>query len=292
MGNNKSTFADQLEKRYHIGRESGDISLVVKSLEQENSCASSPPQKRRRLNDDESVSGLSQNQSGTVMKVSSATLRAASIVFDHMLTTDMKEKESKEIVIHAESVKDVDDLVYFMCTNQLRNDANPLHLFPLGHLYQMDRLMEKCVKRIVETVEIKNYVQTVHLLGKYDLDEELQSVAQFGKRHVKELKKLKNFHMLSPSHRIFALGLVRKSVQPSFRITVRFLTGRMVGADVCGSDTIWDLKCKVRDGTGHPPAQQRIIVCQREKSDDQTLAECGIRPELVETRIFCVLRRR
>lgn len=204
-----------MEKTYRIGLESGDISLVVHIVDEEEK---RPPQKRRKLNDgtsDESVSGLSQDSNSNkssrpVVKVSSAILRAASPVFDQMLTTDMKEKESNEIIINAQSVKDVDNLVYFMCTNKLRDDADPRHLFPFGHMYQMDRLMEYSAKKIVETVTVASYVQTVHLLEKYGLESELQSLAKFGKSHVAELEKQDDFDTLSSSHRVFALGVVKK----------------------------------------------------------------------------------
>merc|ERR1712014_562499 len=74
---------------------------------------------------DENKDGLDED--GNII-VSSIILRSASSVFDRMLTANMMEKKEKTIVVHAESVQDVEDLYYFMCTNTLRPKADPLSL--------------------------------------------------------------------------------------------------------------------------------------------------------------------
>merc|ERR1712062_926687 len=92
-----------------------------------NNCE--PPNKKRKLN--ENTADNQGIDSDLTLKVSSLILKAASPVFDQMLSSEMKESEERKIVVHAKSMKDVRDLVYFMCTGELRKNANPLQLLPL-----------------------------------------------------------------------------------------------------------------------------------------------------------------
>merc|ERR1712224_389432 len=102
-------------------------------------------------------------------------------------------------------------MMYFMCTNQLRKSANPLHLITLAHMYQMDRLFWKCAQRICKEVTVGTFVETVKILNKYDIEAGFELVVAFGKRNVTELQKRDDFNKLSCAFRKVVLGASKKS---------------------------------------------------------------------------------
>merc|ERR1712154_681903 len=101
-----------------------------------------PPNKKRRLNGNKSNNHNNKDEgkneenddedddieilSGNEIKASSILLQSASPVFNNILSNDMREKQEKTIKVHAKTVKDVDDMIYFMATNQLRQDSNAM----------------------------------------------------------------------------------------------------------------------------------------------------------------------
>lgn len=64
------------------------------------------------------------------------------------------------------------------------------------------------------------------------------------------------------------------------QIFVKTLTGKTLTLDIEPSDTIGDIKDKVQDKSGNPPAdQQRLIFTGKHLEDDCTLSDYNIRKE-------------
>eukprot|EP01084_Bolivina_argentea_P134998 237959_1 len=137
----------------------------------------------------------------------SSILRSASVVFDRMLQTNMKEKQENKIVVNAKNISDVEDLVHFMCTNKLSLYANALNLVHMAHYYEMDRLFWQCAKRLVDNISMKNYVETVKIFDKYEIQNGYQTVIDFGKKNLKELQKRDDFLQLSHLFRCIVLNV-------------------------------------------------------------------------------------
>eukprot|EP01083_Nonionella_stella_P141476 436000_1 len=201
------TFAQQHEKMHELSQINGDITLIVKLVEgeEDSDVLYSPPRQRRRLNnaedDDQIVQGLDDNE----IKISSVILRSASKVFDRMLDSEMMEGQDKRIEIKARSVDDVKDLTYFMSTNILRNTSNPLNLIVLAHYYEMQRLFRQCARRLVASISVANFVETIHVFDKYQIDEGYETLVQFARRNVVELKKTDGFDKLHHYFRFIVL---------------------------------------------------------------------------------------
>lgn len=194
------THIGHLQKMFDLTMETGDITLRVEIISDEDTL-SSPPIKRRRVCNGEG----SDESTASIVKVSSVILRASSPVFDQMMTTEMKEKEEKVITIHAKTLKSVKDLVYYMCTGQLRKDANALHLLPLSHLYQMDPLYWLCSQKMIRDIAIGNFVETVKTLDKYDIQQGFEFVAEYGRSNITKLCKRDDFVGLPCSFRTLVL---------------------------------------------------------------------------------------
>ena len=213
-------FEDQLEKLYEMHRENGDLKLIVSIVDDESKedYISCPPRKRRKLDDgddresDDISTAVSvkndddatESQDKYEVRISSAFLRAASPVFDQLLSAK-KEQDINEIAISAKRLRDVEDLAYFVTTNKLRDDANVFELIHYAHLYQIKSLFLECSERIIENVQLENYVETVKVLDKYNIERGFPWVVQFGKRHIKELRQRDDFIKLPCSFRTVAL---------------------------------------------------------------------------------------
>lgn len=193
-------FESRLEQIHKLSMESGDITLV---LNQETSLGPPPTKKRKR---NSRSSSFTTNQE---IKIVGAILRSASPVFDGMLQSKMKEQKEKRIEIPAKSIKDIEDLAYFINTNKLSTKANPRALAPLAHLYQMTELFWQCINMAVNQLDVDNFVQTVQLFNKYEIEERFQTVIQFGKDNVKKLKARSDFQELSHSFK-FMLAAAEK----------------------------------------------------------------------------------
>eukprot|EP01083_Nonionella_stella_P052306 138825_1 len=140
-----------------------------------------------------------------VIKMSSVVLRAASKVFDKMLSSNMMEKQHNTIEIHAKSIEDVKDLTYFMSTNELKENSNALHLIALAHYYEMDRLFWKCVYALIKNLTVRKFAQTLQIFDKYEIELGYDSLVQFAKKNREALKKADDYETISHAFKCLAL---------------------------------------------------------------------------------------
>lgn len=133
----------QRQSLYENSMKYGDITLRIVSEGMSEEDFSEPPRKRRRRTEGKTDWNSTLNplkhsdQNINQLKVSGIILRSASSVFAAMLDSKMKEREENMIEIHAERVKDVSDLLYYIHCSDLREDVNALSVIRLAHFYQL-----------------------------------------------------------------------------------------------------------------------------------------------------------
>lgn len=180
----KFSSDNQSRKNKHIHKLSsmcGDITLVVKLNQDEDDSKEDddlyvPPAKKQKRNhnknenDNENVNGLDNNtnvNNEIELRASRIILSSGSPVFSRMLFSGMSEQRQKRIIVHAKSVKDVRDMLYFMSTNELKADCNIFNVIQLASFYQMRVLRLKCIYKLIQNVTVKNFVKTISLFDKY-----------------------------------------------------------------------------------------------------------------------------
>ena len=189
-----STFEQcQLQKMYEIFKKSGDMRLVVEIKQNEQEMTN---QSRKRKRVMESEEGLNGKEEDNTMRMSSEILIDASHVFERMLKCEMAEKRTMQITVCAESLKDVDDMLYCMCTGTLREDANAMRVLKLAHYYEAGRLLDKCMERLIDQLSVDTFVETVNLYARYEIDGMRRSLLDFGHRNAAEIEERDDYKTL------------------------------------------------------------------------------------------------
>eukprot|EP01083_Nonionella_stella_P294189 1000309_1 len=150
-------------------------------------------------NDDMNDSDTGLGSNDHEIKFSSLILRSASKVFERMLDTNRLEKQEKRIGIEVRSVDDIKAFTYFMSTNMLKSDCNPWNILELAHYYEMNRLFQQCVDRIINNITIQNFPQTINVFDKFQIETGYQKLIQFAKQNFDELKKAPGFDTIPHS---------------------------------------------------------------------------------------------
>ena len=196
------TFEDLLNNHYILSKTWGDMTIT---FEQES--LYEPSSKKRRLIE------ISAKES---FKVDSIILTTASDVFKRMLSHDMQETSTKEIVIAAESLQDADDFYYAMVTNKLRKNANIRNIVKLAFLYEIDIISNQCIDKLIKRTSIPNFISTAGIFERYHIHRKRDQLVKFGMENIKEIRELNEYFDLSdhfkecifkPGYSIFKLRI-------------------------------------------------------------------------------------
>lgn len=233
----KKSFQSQLHKMYQLSLKNGDILLSVitdgaaigNALNPHSDSVNArdlnghseglglgePPKKKRKTDNafsDNPCSGAAGDDVPLItqtMRVSSLILQSGSKVFDQMLTTEMVEKSSKTITVFANSVQDVDDMVYFLATDILRKTADALSVIRLAHFYEIDRLTMACLNRMIDTLSIDTFVRVVNTFDRYSIEHGYNTLVQYGKTHCNEIKNREDYDELTHCFKCIVLGAAK-----------------------------------------------------------------------------------
>eukprot|EP01083_Nonionella_stella_P009669 27725_1 len=200
-------FEHQHQLLYEFCKLDGDIHLNIITDDNDGDIEVPSPNKKRRLNNDETNDDGGIQVLDKQIKANSIILKSGSPVFRNMLSANMMEQSKKEVTVYAKSVKDVDDLIYYMCTNQLKMDSNAMNLFHLANFYQMKRLKYECLNKITSDLSVDNFVDVIHLFDRYMIKEGYNVLIDFAQKNTDKLQKHDRFDELSHAFKMGVLGL-------------------------------------------------------------------------------------
>ena len=163
----------QLKSLYEFNKTNGDLLLIPTNFaidgDSKNDEIDDDELKQSEIDEitvgDDENAEIVKNQNG--IRISSLLLKNASKVFQTMLNSDMKESKEKVTQIPSENLKNIDDLVYFIVTGNLRDhNVNELQLLRLSHLFQLKALNYACLDRLIANLSASNLVQTITAFDK------------------------------------------------------------------------------------------------------------------------------
>jgi len=166
-------------------------------------------------------------------KTHSIILRNVSSYFKGMLAVKMKEAKDMVMDVHAEHEYDVDRMILFFLTNDgsfidtetedVTPGQNARRIVRLAHLYRCQNLFDCCIFKITNTLTVSNFVQTAHLIMRYENDQGIQALLSFGAQHSLELKGRDDYQTL---HYMFRYTLEHHAVNDSSLVSpLRRLSG-------------------------------------------------------------------
>lgn len=95
---------------------------------------------------------------------------AASEYFEKLLTTDMKEMNSKEIVLNGVAGIVLEHLIEFCYTQKIKiNASNAIDILTAAHLFQFDEVVEICEKFFVDEIDATNALGLHVIADQYSL---------------------------------------------------------------------------------------------------------------------------
>lgn len=166
-----------------------------------------PPSKKRKRNHNVKKE---EDDNNIELKMSSIILRSASPFFHRILS---KYTVDVRIIVHAKTVKDVEDLLYFMTTDELKADYNASNVIHLALRYQMNKSTWICINRLIKDLTVENLAETISIFDKHNISDGYQTLIDFAKEHLDKLVYEPTFLQLPHSFRHGILGVRSKCLK-------------------------------------------------------------------------------
>lgn len=174
--------------------------IHIEKEEEDETSSRMKPKKKRILPIGKEDENAEKGSEPIKMKTYSSVLRSASPHFESLLASNMRESTEMVMDIYAESVVDVENMIFFLYTNRLmksdRAQGRALPLIRLAHLFELKALFDCCREQILEKVNINNFVESVKVFNRYEIDDGLDRLISYGKRRLNRLKKLDSYEQL------------------------------------------------------------------------------------------------
>lgn len=195
----QSEYIEQQRNLYETCEDYGDLTITIH--EPASEVSSEPPRKRRRsarLNSNARKTGAKIGE----IKASSLILRSASDVFKAEITRIKAELSSDDdellpLDIIANRKEDVEDVLFYIVTNDLKETADPLAVITLAEHYNLNALKLACAMRIIGELRVDNFVESQVVFSKYEIQNGYSELVEFGRRNYEEIEQLRAFNDLS-----------------------------------------------------------------------------------------------